>query len=97
MSIYTHQNECDLHIPYPNGDSPCEVTVSFHNSRIGEIDYQCNSLYVGNLVDQWGRPDEIRPAPGGYLLRWYDEGIVAQARGSQWFNYRLPVELLIHT
>jgi hypothetical protein len=97
ISLYTHEEQCELRLLYPDGDHLCNVTLAIHDSRIGKVRFQCSDLYVGDLVRQWGRPDEITRSVGGYLLRWSQKGMVAQARGSQWFNYQLPVETVLLT
>lgn len=95
-SPYTHEQECKLRLLQPNRDGLCEVIVTIYTGQVGKIRYQCDGLYVGDLVGQWGRPDEITPVTGGYILRWSAKGIIATARGSHWFHYQLPVEGILH-
>ena len=96
VSPYTHEEECDLRLSQSDDGPFRKVAITIHDGHVGEIRFQCSDLYVGNIVDRWGRPDEITRLPRGYMLRWSQKGVTAIARGSQWFNYQLPVETVIH-
>ena len=97
VSQYTHEEECEMRVLQAGADTFRKVTITLHSGQIRRITFLCSDILVGDLVQRWGRPDEIIPTLKGYMLRWSKKGITAGAPARRWFNYQLSVETVVLT
>jgi hypothetical protein len=72
------------------------VTSSVFGGRVVRTWFRANNLYIGDIVQHWGRPDVVvRYNDRSFYVLWGSQGlmgIIAPVGAIGSFNYMLPVE-----
>lgn len=84
-SFATHEEQCDMALV---SDRFSRVTLTLKGGTIAKMSFMGNGVQVGDMIQQWGRPDSIVHQYGMYTLTW-NAGIVAVAKayGRSAINY----------
>ncbi len=74
----------------PDGGPIRLISITTRDGRIFTVSFMGDGLRVGDLVQQWGRPDEVSKGKASFRAKWH-QGIVATGRSDFWFNYQTVV------
>src|SRR5688572_29878039 len=66
-SFATHEEQCDLALV---SGLFSRVTLTLHGGVVAKVTFVGNGAQIGDLIQQWGRPDSIVHQYGMYTLTW---------------------------
>jgi hypothetical protein len=69
------------------------VSILMRGGVIQQQTFAVQGLEVGDLVQRWGRPDQIQRFSHYYRLHW-ESGMTAVARATTWFTLEASVEMV---
>ena len=72
---------------------------NIYNGRFVYSSFIPNHLYIGDVIERWGRPDVVESlSDQSFYVLWHDHGllgVIDPVGPLARFNYMLPVERLI--